>query len=240
MAKKIIPIFLIALMGFAKQADSQVLIGLLFGDKLNKGPIEFGLDLIINRSMTTIDNGSEPNSRLGFGLYMDYKFSNNLILSGSLFFASPKGEKNFNDKDPLYNLTDSLWVGSNTLRELNYFEFPVMIEYRAYDRIGLGVGGYISYMTNAHDYYELSTDDGDITHRRSIMSNLNRLDYGVMAGLHYHFDGEPGSQIQLTYTRGLAELLKDGSKGNGYNEVWQLGIMIPIKFGVIPDSPKEE
>ena len=240
MMKKIIPIILIALLGFAKEVNSQVLIGLLFGEKLNKGPIEFGLDLVINRSQTTIDNGSEPNSRLGFGLYMDYKLNPNLILSGSLFFASPKGEKNFNEKDPLYNLTDSLLVGSKTLRELNYFELPIMLEYRAYERIGLGVGAYVSYMSNAYDYYELSTDDGDITHKRSVLSEMNRLDYGFMAGLHYHFKGNPGSQIQLVYEKGLADLLKDGSRGNGQNEVWQIGVMIPIKFGVLPDETNEE
>ena len=62
-----------------QQANSQVLIGLLFGEALNRGPIEFGLNIIGNNSYTTIDNGSIRRNKLGFGLYMDYKFSDNFF-----------------------------------------------------------------------------------------------------------------------------------------------------------------
>ena len=42
MLKKFLFLIIIAFIG-VQQLQSQVIIGLLFGEKLNKGPIEFGL-----------------------------------------------------------------------------------------------------------------------------------------------------------------------------------------------------
>ena len=228
------------MLGISQQTKSQVLIGLLFGEALNKGPIEFGLNVIANSSTTTIDNGSIYRNKLGLGLYLDYKITDRLILSGAFFFSSPKGEKHFNKNDPLYKLTDTLLVGAKTERRLNYFEFPVIFDYRPFKRIGIGAGGYISYLISAKDYYKVSLNDneGDVVHERSILSEMNRFDYGVVGSLHYHFKGDPGSQIQFNYLYGLTDILKNGEKGN--NVTFQLGVMIPIKFGLASSHPAEE
>jgi len=225
-----------------KQVNSQILIGLLFGEALNKGPIEFGLDIIANSSKTTIDNGSDNRNRLGFGLYLDYKIADKLILSGSFFFASPKGESNFNENDPLYDITDTLLTGSSTKRDLNYFDFPVTIEYRPFSSIGIGFGGYISYLMSANDYYKVTLEgnEGNVVHERSILSEMNRFDYGLIGNVHYHFKGDPGAQIMIKYMYGLADILKNGDNGNGSNETFQIGVMIPIKFGIVPSEPDDE
>jgi len=237
MNKKLLLLITIIIIGFAQQTKSQVIIGLLFGEKLNKGPIEFGLNLAANQSTTSINNGSTYRTKLGFGLYLDYKINENLILSGAFFFSSPKGEKEFNESDPLYALTDSLFSGSKTERIMNYFEFPLIFKYRAFKRVGIGFGGYVSYLVNAHDQYHLSGNDGDIVHQRSILPDLNRFDYGLIGNLHYHFKGNPGSQIQFNYLYGLGDILRNGDFSQGSNETYQLSVLIPIKFGVLPSEP---
>ena len=233
MKKKIIVgILFLTLIGI-QQIQSQVLIGLLFGEKLNKGPIEFGVNVIGNSSATTLDNGASNRNKLGFGLYLDYKMSEKFIFSTGFFFASPKGQVNFNETDPYYLLTDSLFAGANTERILNYFEVPLLLEIRPIPNWGIGVGGYVSIMTRAYDYYKVSQDngDGDILHERSILENMNRLDYGLTGSIHYHFKGDPGSKIRVSYMLGLNNILKD-SDVNVYNEVFRIGWLIPIKFGL--------
>ena len=68
-------IFLILLS--VSSANSQVLIGLLFGDKLNSPKTEFGLNGIYNTN--TLSDISDPKNyrSYGFGLYLDYKISDN-------------------------------------------------------------------------------------------------------------------------------------------------------------------
>ena len=55
-----------------RQADSQVLLSLIFGDKLNSGKIEFGLDGGINLSnMSNTEGNMAPDWNLGFFFYID-------------------------------------------------------------------------------------------------------------------------------------------------------------------------
>jgi hypothetical protein len=228
---------IIILLALANHAKSQVLIGLLFGDKLNKGPIEFGLNVFENISKTSIDNNSSNRYKFGFGLFMDYKLNENWVVAGSLCFASPKGEKEFDTKDPQFKrpknqTVDSLIVLSNTERTLNYFELPITFNYRAFGRIGIGFGGYVSMLSKAVDHYVFEEGDEKLTYERSILAEMYRLDYGISGGLHYHFKGNPGAQIRVNYNLGLADLFKDSRNGNGHNEAIQAGVLIPIKFGL--------
>ena len=241
MRRKIIIVTLFLTIAGIQQIKSQVLIGLLFGEKLNKGPIEFGVNVIGNSSNTTISSGADNRNKLGFGLYLGYKMSEKFIFSTGFFFASPKGQVNFGESDPYYYLTDSLFAGANTERVLNYFEVPLLLEIRPIPRWGIGVGGYLSIMTRAYDYYKVSRDngDGDILHERSILENMNRFDYGLTGSVHYHFKGEPGSKIRFSYMLGLTNILKD-SDINSYNEVFRIGWLIPIKFGLASSAEKSD
>lgn len=235
---------LVIFLAMASQANSQVLIGLLFGEKLNKGPIEFGLNVFENISKTSLDNNSSYRYKIGFGLYLDYKLSKNWVIAGSLCFASPKGEKAFDATDPQFKRppnqeVDSLILLSKTERTFNYFDLPITFNYRAFDRIGLGFGGYVSLLSKAIDYYEFEADDGKITYERSILADMNRIDYGVIGSIHYHFKGDPGAQIRVSYNLGLADLFRDSPKGNGNNQTMQAGVLIPIKFGLSSSDAAE-
>lgn len=242
MKKIIAGLFTIIIIASAP-VKSQVIIGLLFGEKLNNGNIEFGLNGIINYSnIDGLDNGGSPRSKFGFGLYLDYKISDKFILATSFFFASPKGQVNFNATDPFFTTPDSTLfppADLTTERVLNYFELPIMLEYRPMPNVGLGFGGYISVLTKAQDYYANTFNDIDASYVVDIRDDMNRLDYGLMGSVHFHFNGDPGSQIRLSYMLGLNELFKEPYAA-AYNETFQLAVLIPIKFGVLPAKDDTE
>ena len=68
------------------QASSQVIIALLFGEKLNKGQMEFGL--MLSPTFCNITNiESETRTAFGLSLYLTFKQSENLFFKVE---ASPK------------------------------------------------------------------------------------------------------------------------------------------------------
>src|SRR3954466_8859109 len=64
----------------ASQAHSQVIIALLFGDKLNSDKLEFGLAGGLN--LSHISNISDTKNRSGFnlGLFLNIKLDDNFFL----------------------------------------------------------------------------------------------------------------------------------------------------------------
>ena len=67
---KLLTVAIIIIISSCRTASSQVLISLIFGDKLNSGGIEFGLDGGINFSnMSNTEGNMAPNWNLGFFFY---------------------------------------------------------------------------------------------------------------------------------------------------------------------------
>ena len=86
----------------------------------------------------------------------------------------------------------------------------------------MGIGGYLAYANAARDQYYGEFQGSTLGYERSILGELNRLDYGVAAGLHYHFKGNPGSQIRVSYQLGFNPVFKDASVPEAYNENLQI------------------
>ena len=99
---------------FCFVANSQILISILLGDKLNTGKIEFGLDGGLNWS--NIHGLPEANSLTGFnlGFYFDIKLKNPAwMVNTGVIVKSPLGA----DDLPVYSLNDphldSVFVGGS-------------------------------------------------------------------------------------------------------------------------------
>ena len=88
--KKII--LVLALLSFTFTSKSQIIISLLFGNKLNTGKIEFGLDGGLNYSTLEGINGGKYFTGLNLGLYFDIKLKNPswMIHTGAIM-KSPMG-----------------------------------------------------------------------------------------------------------------------------------------------------
>ena len=116
---------------FGLASNSQVLISILLGDKLNTGKIEFGLSGGANWS--TIKNLDGAKSLPGFnlGFYFDFKLKNpSWMVNTGVIVKSPMGANDL----PLYSLNDahldSAFGGGSVTRKLRYFNVPVMMKYK--------------------------------------------------------------------------------------------------------------
>ncbi len=230
--KKIISILVILLFFQFSVLHAQILIGLIFGDRLNSNKMEFGLNVSANMTTMSHIDGDKFNNGLAIGLYIDYKFADHFALATSLLFSSPKGIRNFGPEEFFQTLPDSIWNGSKSNRKLSYMDLPLVIQYRPVPQIGIGLGVQTSLLLKAEDSFSHNYEDWDIGAVIDITDNFSRLDFGMVASLNFHFRGDPGVQIRFNYSHGLVNVYNSSTGRTAYNRTFQLGAMIPIKTGV--------
>src|SRR5436190_8544450 len=114
--------------GFA--SNSQVLISILLGDKLNTGKIEFGLEGGANWSTISNLDGAKSLRTFNLGFYFDFKLKHpSWMLNTGVIVKSTMGA----DDLPVYSLgnsnLDSAFIGGKVSRKINYFNVPVMMKY---------------------------------------------------------------------------------------------------------------
>src|SRR3954452_25539451 len=101
MKKLFIPLLLVCC---CEAVNSQILIAILFGDKLNSGKLEFGL--VVGPAITNLTNtGGDYRSALNLGMFFNIKPDKKFFLHVELTPKSTIGAKNI----PPYSLgNDSL------------------------------------------------------------------------------------------------------------------------------------
>lgn len=228
--KKTIWIIGAILIGYV--GHSQVLIGMLFGDRLNQGPIEFGLNISTNISDITNLEHSRRTVRAGFGLYFDYNTSKRWTFSASMYFKSPRGAQNLYEEDLFFDMGDgNISTDRDIERQLNYVELPVEAFYNINESMSLGAGAYLSYLHGTLDIVTAQLNGGEITYTKSFTGNMTRWDFGLQFHVRYHFKGEPGPQLRVGYARGLVDIYTS-SDLTAYNDAVQIQFLIPIKMGI--------
>ena len=124
-------LFLAALFLASGSVQSQVLISLVFGDKLNTGKIEFGLDGGLNMAnLSGIDPASSANN-FNLGFYFDLKLKNpSWMLHTGVIVKFTMGAKDL----AVYSLDnpdlDKSFAGGSVERRLGYFNVPILMKYK--------------------------------------------------------------------------------------------------------------
>ena len=168
----------------ADEARSQVLIGLLFGDKVSTEKFHLGLNVGVNVADLSGVDGTKARTGFTLGLLGEWRFADHWYLQPELvpFYAVgaknlPPGELDIPELDPL--VTDR-----SRMRRQNYFAIPVLVKYGALrDRLHLGIGGQVAFLTSAHDLYE-----GVVENEISIKEDLDGSLAGTDAGLLLHVE----------------------------------------------------
>src|SRR5690349_8465431 len=144
-------IILLALTLLTVTARSQVIIALLFGDKLNTGKLEFGLSGGMNVSNVSGIPDVKAKTGLGLGLFFNIKLSDKWYLHPE---ASPKFPTGFSKMQP-YSLgdaaLDSLFQDGNVKRKIKNLALPLLVRYRIKNLLFAEAGPQIGLRTKAHD-----------------------------------------------------------------------------------------
>jgi hypothetical protein len=208
-------------------AHSQVIIALLFGDKLNTDKIEFGLSGGLNQSF--ISNFYDASSKSGFnlGLYLNFK------LSEKWFFrveAVPKFPTGVKELKP-YSLNDAsldvLFDSSEVTRKIKNIALPMIFRYRLGKMWFAESGPEVNLRTKAKDIFE----DGPLSYEKNIEDDMTRFEFGWVAGINRKLSKQTKSAaLGVRYYFGLTDIdkLTEGTQKNG---VFQLLFSIPVGTG---------
>ena len=202
------------------QAHSQVLLSLLFGDKLNSGGIEFGLDGGINLSnMSSTEGNLAPNWNLGFIYYID--LTEKSFLHTGVLVKSQWGTNNLKPYPTGDDDVDSLMLSEGTMdRSISYFNVPISFCHYIYDGFFLEGGFMLGLRSKASDEMRATSTVGDdVTVEVDIRNQMTRLDAGLLGGAGYKFQKGLGISVGFRYYYGLVEAHTDnwGDKHNNSN-----------------------
>lgn len=221
-------------------AHSQVLISLLFGDNLNTGKIEFGLEGGATFSTINGLDGAEYKSGFNLGFYFDIKLKNKLSLATGVMVKSPWGAEGL----PTYSLgaadLDSVFRGGSVERRMNYFNVPILAKYKL-GRFFAAAGPQLSLGYKAYDVFTRDVnEEDDLTYKVENRSLYRPIEAGVCAAAGIHIQKGYGMNILVRYYQGLTEIRKDPVGDTQVNQGWHLLVGIPIGMGKAQERMRQK
>lgn len=222
-------VFILMLTLAASLAHSQVLIALLFGDKLSTDKFQLGIRLAGNWENFTGWDGTEIRFDFGFGIYGALKLSPKLTLQPELLFKDPRGAdglptKAFGNAD-----LDPLLEDAAVTAKLAYVSLPVLLKYHLTPQLSLGFGPQLGYISSARYEYKAEVyAKEDLVFKEDIKSTLNSLDFALAFSVEYTLQKRKAIQIGLRYYLGLVDIFKDSSGHSVKNSVIQVYLGIPV------------
>lgn len=226
-------LFLLMSLLCVSTAQSQVLISLIFGDKLNSPFLEFGLEGGANFSSISNQESSGTNVGFNLGFYFDIRSHKNpaWMINTGVIVKSPMGAHDI----PVYSLNDEgldeTFADGKVNREIRYFNVPILIKYQFKNRIYVKAGPQFGLLATAFDQFTKKVDKDDVTYKKTIRDQIHVIDAGLAAGVGYHLNTGNGLNITLQYYYGLVPLLKGDTTPIQYNRSLYLTVGIPIGKG---------
>ena len=227
-------LLMIFIVGLPHFSQAQVLISLIFGDKLNSDKMEFGLLGGANLSNMSELPSSEilPGFHLGF--YFDLKLKEKLFLHPGVIVKSPLGTQGLapyptgdDNLDELFETNDG-----ELARKLRYFHVPVLLKYRFIPRLYVEGGMQLGLMYKAFDEFTASVEDeDDLVYTVDIKDQIKRIEAGVALGAGYKILKGQGMQIGARYFWGLTDTLKDNPGDAVKNSSLYIYATIPVGKG---------
>jgi hypothetical protein len=212
---------------------SQVLISLIFGDKLNSDKIEFGLDGGLSLTTLKGPEGAKNRSGLNLGFYLDIKTKNPAwMVSTGVMVKGPMGAQGL----PVYGLEntnlDSVFKGGSVTTNLGYFYVPVTMKYSFKNHLFIKGGIQLGLINAASDDFVNSiTDNDDLTHTINRKKDFAALDAGLAAGVGYRLMKGNGMNINISYYYGLVDVESSDNGADVFNRALYFNVGIPIGKG---------
>ncbi len=208
---------------------SQVLLSVLFGDKLNSDGLEFGLEGGVNWSNISTLEGDKQLSSFNLGFYFDFKLKNQWNIYTGVLVKAKMGDNKLSANDLDFLGIEPQDEEGTYSQKINYFVVPALIKYRFKNRIYLEAGPQFGLRTKAWVEFNSDSDNQEIRIRDFNKDNINRLDTGVAIGTGYKLMPDSGMTIGIRYYYGFTNVYKGVSGTN--NNSFFLKASIPIGAG---------
>jgi hypothetical protein len=225
------------LFGFTMQ--SQILISLLLGDKLNSSGLEFGLEGGYNFANVSGFESSKSLNNFNLGFYFDINVRENWWFYTGVLVKANLGANKLSEAD-LERLGVMNWeTPGDYSQKLNYFVVPALAKYKFKNRIYLEGGPQFGLLHKA--WIEFNSDVGgrDEKIKEYNKSKVNIFDVGAAFGTGYRLtDKISGMTIGVKYYYGFVNVYKGESGTN--NQSLFLKVNIPIGAGKAAKNDAEK
>ena len=228
-------ILLILLLAFGTLAQSQILITLLLGDKLNSPNLEFGLEGGLN--WTTI-SGLETNDyarKWNMGFYFDIRIKNQWSLYTGVLVKANMGVDGLSDNDLLaLDVSKVLYLDGEEIvgqysHKMNTFIVPALLRYKFKNHIYAELGPQFGLAYKSWIEFNSDIEDKEATIKDFNRDKINLFDMGVTAGVGYTLFKGTGWTFGAKYYYGFIDVYKEVS--NSKNSAFFLKMNIPIGAG---------
>ena len=210
-------------------AQSQVLLSLIFGEKLNADGVEFGLEGGYNWSTLTGLETTDYRRTFNLGFYFDIRLKDPWYIYTGTLVKSSLGVSNLtlNDLTTL-GVTVEPEEGKYD-QQINYFLVPAFIKYKFPSRFYLEAGPQFGLRSKAFVEFRSDSGDPEVVVRDHNKDAIRSVEAGVAGGFGYKFrPGPRGASIGVKYYYGLTRVYKDFQS---YNRGIFLKINVPIGAG---------
>ncbi len=239
MVKKIL--LFVVFLGIAHFSQSQILISIILGDKLNSDGLEFGLDGGVNFSQISGMESKQYATNIHLGFYFDIRLKNQLWFNTGVLVKSSQGASALSENDvyalypELDNFIDSAGIYS---QGLGYFNVPLMLKYKFKNHVFIEAGPQVALLINANLNYTYEYDNVILNTSVGNRDSFNRIDAGLVGGFGYKLAKGTGINIGAKYYYGLVDISKSGTLKNR-NRVFYLKVDIPIGREKVKSNEKE-
>ena len=231
--KKLLLITMFALIGYS--ANSQVLITLLLGDKLNSPGLEFGLESGANWSKVSGIDADEFLATFNLGFYFDIRIKNQLSLYTGVLVKANSGVEKMSDNDltklgaTFYKDQTGARVEGDYRHRMNYFWVPILLKYKLQNQIHFDIGPQFGLMYKSWIEFNSDIDGRDAIVKEYNTAQINKIDAGIVVGMGYRLLKGKGWTISAKYYYGFVDVYKDIKKTK--NSSIYLELCIPIGAG---------
>lgn len=231
--KKYLFIFTLTLLAFT--SNSQVLISLLLGDKLNSDGLEFGLEGGTN--FTNI-NGFEDTKYLNnfnLGFYFDIRMKNDLYFYTGVQVKSSYGMRNLSKNDleslgaKMYKNEEGNYVEGNYSQKASAFMVPFLLNYKFDNHIYVEFGPQLGLTYKGWVEFTSDVDDVESKIKEYNEDLLNWFNGGLAIGTGYRLMKGKGWTVGFRYYQGLTNDYKNRS-GTTHRS-FHLKVNVPIGAG---------
>ena len=202
-------LLIIAFIFFSISLNSQVLIALLLGDKLNTGKIQFGLEG--GWTFSTI-SGLESNkfeSNFDLGFYFDIKLKNQWYLDTGVLVKTTLGNDDLTSNDLEFLGYEEYDPDGTYSQRSSYFLVPVLAKYLFKNHVYVEAGPQFGLLTKGWIEYNYTDDEFRGTIKKTNTDMMNRLDAGITAGAGFRLLKGLGWTIGAKYYYGFVNVYKD-------------------------------
>lgn len=234
--KKLFIVF--AFVNIGSSANSQVLISLLLGDKLNSPNLEFGLEGGLN--YTSI-GGFESNSlstNFNLGFYFDIRMKDQWFFYSGVQVVSSFGVDKLTDNDRIMMEGDEYIYDGNYEQKVNAFYVPLLINYKFKNHFYVEAGPQLGLLYDSWVEYTSDEDNKDSVIKDYNDDHLNWFSAGFAGGLGYKLRKGEGMMIGVRYYRDFTDVFDNVPKSK--HGSFHLKVNIPIGAGKAKEKEEAE